>query len=184
MTNEPPGERLPSSTLARTLAGPLFLGKRADELSLLIERQVEPIFRRLGLVVPVRSCSLLLELGRREGATAADLSKALGTSHQLVLQKVPALLAAGLIERGRDPDDRRRRAFSLTSRGVEEIERLLASSDEITAIYREIDAEIGVDLFSALGRALAALEAKGLEERLAERADGGERTGTRSSSES
>lgn len=147
---------------------PILLGKRADELSLLIERQIEPIFAELGIAIPVRSCSLMLFLEQANGASAADLAKGLGHSHQLVLQKIPVLQRRDLIERHNDPEDRRRRIFLLTEAGQEQVMLLKQSFPTIQGLYRRLEEEIGVDLFDAMGRALDALRAKDLLQRLRE----------------
>lgn len=154
----------PSETAPESL---MLLGKRADELSWLIERQFAPIFEARGIVVPVRSCSLLLHLGQAETASAADLARALGQSHQLVLQKIPVLLGRGLIERRRDPEDRRRRVFRLTSDGHRQVTLITEQSTAIGQLYQELYREIGVDLFDAIGRALTALRKRNLSDRLA-----------------
>lgn len=146
---------------------PIFLGKRAEALSALIERQFEPIFQRQDIVVPVRSCSLLLHLHRQGSASAADLAESLGMSHQLVLQKIPLLVRRELIRRSRDPRDRRRRILSLTIEGARQVALLERQAAHIAQVYRELYAEIGSDLFVALGRALEALQNKDLASRFA-----------------
>ena len=148
------------------LDNPILLGKRADELSLLIERQIEPIFEQRDIIVPVRSCSLLLFLDHKGSASAADLARELGISHQLVLQKIPVLIKRKLIQRRDDPEDRRRRLFSLTSEGKRQVERLNEHSADIQRVYHELYAEAGVDLFEAMGNVIDALKSRDLLDRL------------------
>ena len=145
---------------------PVFLGKRAEDLSWTIEQQLVPVFKQRGIVIPIRSCSLMFALRGRPPASAADLAKALDQSHQLVLQKTPALLSKRLIRKRDDPNDRRRRVFQLTAAGERQlglVEDLLAL---LRAVYVQLDEELGLELFQLLGRAREALEERDLATRL------------------
>lgn len=143
----------------------LFLGRRVEQLSLLIEEQVVPVFKELGIIVPVRSCSLLTALADLEVASAADLAKYLGQSHQLVLQKIPALTRLNLLRRQVDPADKRRKVFRLTTAGMNQIQRIGQYSAFFESAYEELNAELGIDLFQIISRAIATLEERGLLER-------------------
>ena len=56
------------------LDDPVFLGRTVERLSTLIETQSEVIFKEHGVIIPVKSCSLMIQLARLEHATAADLA--------------------------------------------------------------------------------------------------------------
>lgn len=146
--------------------GPAFVGKRAEELSSAIEQQLEPVFRAREISIPVRSCSLLYALRSRGAATASELAKDLGQSHQLVLQKTPALEAENLIRRRPDRKDRRRRVFHLTAEARRQLGRLDELMPALERVYADLDAEVGVALFVSLGRALAALRSRTIGNRL------------------
>jgi DNA-binding MarR family transcriptional regulator len=141
-----------------------FLGRLSEALSARIEEQTRPLFDAAGIVVPVRSCSLLTALGSAGEASAAELARTLGQSHQLVMQKCPALLRLGLITQHPDPADARRKIFRLTDDGHDQLARIAAYSQRISTVYRTLFEEVG-DVHGAILRALDALEKRPLAAR-------------------
>jgi len=141
-----------------------FLGRLSEALSQRIEEQTRPLFDDMGITVPVRSCSLLAALEAAGEATAAELARALGQSHQLVIQKCPALLRLGVITQHADPADARRKIFRLTAEGRRQQDRIEAYSVRISEVYRDLFDEVG-DVHSAILKALNALAYKPLAER-------------------
>ena len=146
----------------------IFLGRRTEQLSLLIEEQAIPVFEELGIIVPVRSCSLVTALAELEVASAADLAKHLGQSHQLVLQKIPALTRLKLLDRHNDPEDKRRKVFRLTAAGEKQIALLAEYATLFEKAYDVLNSEIGFNVFRVLGHAIDALENKSLSTRIRE----------------
>lgn len=144
-----------------------FLGRLSEALSMRIEEQTRPLFDDAGITVPVRSCSLLTALGEAGEASAAELARALGQSHQLVVQKCPALLRLGLITQHADPTDARRKIFRMTDAGRDQLRRIDAYSVRISGIYRTLFEEVG-DVHGAILKTLAALADKPLSERAKE----------------
>ena len=144
-----------------------FLGRLSEALSARIEEQTRPLFDAAGITVPVRSCSLLTALDAAGEASAAELARALGQSHQLVMQKCPALLRLGLITQHPDPGDARRKMFRLTDAGRDQLARIDAYSERISDVYRTLFEEVG-NVHGAILRALNALEARPLSERAKE----------------
>ncbi|WP_243382563.1 winged helix DNA-binding protein [Geothrix alkalitolerans] len=147
------------------LDDPVFLGRTVERLSTLIETQSEVIFKERGVLIPVKSCSLMTQLARLEHATAADLARALNVSHQLVLQKLPKLLKLRLITATQDLEDARKKSFSLTATGKKQIEIFLECRDLIKQAYAGLFDEVG-DLFSLTNTFVGALEKKPLSERI------------------
>lgn len=143
------------STLAQS-----FVGKQADDLGQLISEQIKPIYQSLGIIVPVKSCSIIHALSASEQATVTELAKTLNQSHQLVKQKLPRLLKLDLIESSEDPDDKRRVLYRLTVEGVAQAERL--SQHSMTQVYAELSAEINADLYQVLSAAIKGLKQKDL----------------------
>jgi DNA-binding MarR family transcriptional regulator len=141
-----------------------FLGRLSEALSMRIEEQTRPLFDEAGIIVPVRSCSLLTALGVAGEASAAELARTLGQSHQLVVQKCPALLRLGLVTQHADPADARRKIFRLTDAGRDQLRRLDAYSARIEGIYRTLFEEVG-DVHGVILKALHALAEKPLSER-------------------
>ena len=146
------------------LDDPVFLGRAVERLSTLIEEQSGTVLRANNVTIPVKSCSLVAVLEAQGAATAAELSKSLDVSHQLVLQKIPKLLKLGLIKAEQDQEDGRKRTFTLTAEGVSQIKRFESSRTVIRAAYVELFAEVG-DLFDLTSRTELALRQRSIGER-------------------
>ncbi|WP_417446657.1 winged helix DNA-binding protein [Kangiella sp.] len=142
-----------------------LLGKRAEDLSNLIEQQTQPIFDSLGIIVPIKSCSTLLSLLELEQASLVDISKELGQSHQLVKQKIPKLIKLGLVQQHSDKEDKRRTLYSLTNKGEEQSHKIKEYLKESAALVDSISEEIGVHIFGSIDKAIKAIEGKSLWER-------------------
>lgn len=139
-----------------------LLGKRAEDLSNLIEQQTQPIFDSLGIIVPIKSCSTLLTLLELEQASLVDIAKQLGQSHQLVKQKLPKLMKLGLIQQHSDKEDKRRTLYSLTNKGKQQSKKIKEYLKQSAALVDSISEEIGVDIFEAIDKAAGALQGKSL----------------------
>lgn len=135
-----------------------FIGKQADDLGNLISEQIKPIYQSLGIIVPVKSCSIIHTLFTVNHASVTELAKALKQSHQLVKQKLPRLLKLGLIDMRNDPDDKRRMLYRLTPLG--EAQARLLNENSLHQVYADLSAEINTDLYAVLTAAI-----KGLKER-------------------
>jgi len=143
-----------------------FLGRLSEALSQTIEDQTRELFDAAGIVIPVRSCSLLTALRQAGEASAAELARALGQSHQLVIQKCPALIRLGLITQHPDPADARRKLFRLTEKGQAQMAMQDRYSDEISDVYRRLFEETG-DVHAMILKTLRALKARPLRDRTA-----------------
>lgn len=156
---------MPATDISTGLDDISFLGRLSEALSTTIEEQTRPLFDDAGIVVPVRSCALLTALGETGEASAAELARTLGQSHQLVIQKFPALLRLGLVTQHADPDDARRKNFRLTDAGRDQLARIAAYSERIGMVYRTLFEEVG-DVHGAILKALSALEKRTLAQRI------------------
>lgn len=141
-----------------------FLGRLSEALSQTIEDQTRDLFAEAGIVIPVRSCSLLTALRHAGEASAAELARALGQSHQLVVQKCPALLRLGLITQHADAADARRKLFRLTEEGSAQMTKLDAYTAGISAVYERLFEETG-NAHAIILKTLRALEKRPLRER-------------------
>lgn len=121
----------------------VFLGRTVERLSVLIAEQSKAVFDNIGIVIPVRSCSLMTVLSNLDVASASDLARELGHSHQLVMQKIPKLLRLGLIQHGNDENDARRRIFRLTDEGVEQLAKFEKCRADLRDAYEGLFAEVG-----------------------------------------
>lgn len=143
----------------------VFLGRAVERLSVLIAEQSKSVFDDLGIVIPVRSCSLMTVLANLKSASASDLARELGHSHQLVMQKIPKLVGLGLIRHRNDEGDARRRVFELTDRGVEQLARFESCSELLRSAYEGLFAEVG-DVKDLVDRTAAALNRRPLDKRV------------------
>ena len=148
-----------------TIDDPVFIGRPIDELSALIVEQSAMIFEEQDIVIPVRSCSLMTALGHLKEASASDLASTLDQSHQLILQKLPKLLRLDLVERNPDPEDARRKVFSLTEKGKEQLALFQDCSVQLRKAYKELFEEVG-DIKRLATVTIAALRERTLSSRV------------------
>lgn len=142
-----------------------FLGRTVERLSVLIAEQSKAVFDAMGIVIPVRSCSLMTVLASLGTASASDMARELGHSHQLVMQKIPKLVSLGLIQHRNDEDDARRRIFYLTDEGIRQLALFGQCSVHLRAAYERLFVEVG-DVKALVERATDALAATPLDARL------------------
>ncbi|MFK8011898.1 MAG: MarR family winged helix-turn-helix transcriptional regulator [Marinicellaceae bacterium] len=145
---------------------PSFIGKQAEDLSQLIKDQIKPIYDSLGIVVPVKSCSIIHFLYACQALSVTDLAKCLSQSHQLVKQKLPKLEKLGLISSQIDQNDKRRIVYELTNAGIKQA-RLLGENS-LTKVYQNLSDEIGANLDVVLDKAITGLKNKDLLSRFKE----------------
>tara|TARA_R110001599_G_scaffold261690_1_gene462105 strand:+ start:1955 stop:2440 length:486 start_codon:yes stop_codon:yes gene_type:complete len=143
----------------------LFLGRAIERLSVLIAEQSEEVFGNMGIVIPVRSCSLIQVLAELKMATASDLARELGQSHQLIMQKIPKLLRLGLIAFQPDKDDARKKIYYLTADGAEQLAKFEQCGAEIRRAYEHLFAEVG-DVHAVVARTTNALNNKAIGQRI------------------
>ena len=142
-----------------------FLGRLSEQLSELIEQQSAEVFERAGIVIPVKSSSLLVAIATLDPVSVAGLVRALDRSHQLIQQKMPKLLALGLVSRRPDPDDQRVILIELTDRGREQLALLDRLDGEFERAYAEMEEQAG-PVFDGISRAITALKARPLIDRM------------------
>jgi DNA-binding MarR family transcriptional regulator len=142
-----------------------FLGRLSEQLSDLIEQQSAQVFERAGIIIPVKSSSLLSAVATLGPVSVADLVRALNRSHQLIQQKMPKLLKLGLVSRRPDPDDQRIILIELTDRGREQLALLDRLDGEFERAYAEMEADAG-PVFDGINRAITALKSRPLIDRM------------------
>lgn len=142
-----------------------FLGRLSEQLSELIEQQSAEVFKRAGIVIPVKSSSLLGAIATLGPVSVADLVRALDRSHQLIQQKIPKLLALDLVSRRPDPNDLRINLIEITDRGREQLALLDGLTPEFERAYAEMEEEAG-PVFDAVARAIRSLRARSLNDRI------------------
>lgn len=142
-----------------------FLGRLSEQLSELIEQQSADVFRRAGIIIPVKSSSLLVAIATLGPVSVADLVRALDRSHQLIQQKMPKLLALGLVSRRPDPDDQRASLIEVTETGREQLALLSGLDPGFERAYAGMEEETG-PVFDAITRAINSLKARPLIDRM------------------
>lgn len=142
-----------------------FLGRLSEQLSELIEQQSAEVFKRAGIVIPVKSSSLLGAIATLGPVSVAELVRALDRSHQLIQQKMPKLLALGLVSRRPDPDDQRVNLIEITDKGREQLALLDGLGSEFDRAYAEMEETAG-PVFEGIKSAIAALKSRPLIDRM------------------
>ena len=142
-----------------------FLGRLSEQLSELIEQQSAEVFKRAGLVIPVKSSSLLGAIATLGPVSVSDLVRALNRSHQLIQQKMPKLVTLGLVTRRPAPDDQRIILIEITDRGREQLALLAGLAQAFDRAYAEMEEDAG-PVFDALNRAIKALKSRPLIDRI------------------
>jgi len=150
---------------AATIDDAVFLGRTVERLSILIAEQSKEVFDDNGIVIPVRSCSLMIVISKLGTASAADIARELGRSHQLVMQKIPKLVKLGLIIQYPDEQDARRKLFKVTDLGAKQLMRFEQCRDRLRAAYEGLFAEVG-DLKKMVEQTAEALNRKPLDRRV------------------
>ena len=144
---------------------PGFIGQL---LGRIVDRVVEdgaPVAREAGIAAPPRTFSMIMLLSRAS-QSVTELAQRLGVTHAAVIKTARTLDALGLVERGQDAGDARRKPLRLTSRGREEAERIAAYMARANRAYEAAFEEIGADLFAIAKAFDAALDRESFEARL------------------
>jgi len=146
-----------------------FVGNRLDRAVHLINDQSGAVLSDAGFEMAPQSASCLLFIADNGDASAADIAAALNLPHQVVTQRLNALLDLKLVARHADPKDGRRKLIRLTARGKKEFNRLRVILEDAHAIYDELNAELGVDISALMLRLMDSLEREPLAERILKR---------------
>jgi DNA-binding MarR family transcriptional regulator len=142
-----------------------FLGRLSEQLSELIEQQSAEVFKRAGLVIPVKSSSLLGAIATLGPVSVSDLVRALNRSHQLIQQKMPKLVTLGLVTRRPAPDDQRIILIEITDKGREQLALLDGLAQAFDRAYAEMEEDAG-PVFDGIKRAINALQSRPLIDRI------------------
>ncbi len=149
-----------------TFADRHFLGRLSEELSDLIAQQSRALMGERGIIIPPKSCSLMVAIEHHQPASARVLADALGRSHQLVSQKLPKLIELELLEVVPNPSDRREKLYRMTPHGKEQMALFRQLQPHLERVYADLFEEVG-DVAAILRAALGALNDRPLLERAA-----------------
>ena len=141
----------------------LLLGQLVDRL---VEEGAGPA-EAAGIRAPLRTFSMMMLLARAD-QSVTELARRLGVTHAAVIKTSRALNRLGFLARGDDPGDARRKPLTLTAAGRDEAARIQAFMDRTNAVYAELFAESGMDVFAAAKAFEVALDRKGFAARFNE----------------
>lgn len=144
----------------------VFLGDALDQLSSVIVEQGQHTLRDAGVELSTRAAPIVLLLAKHGPLAAADIAKTLKQPHQLVAQRLDALVDLNLITRVSDPADGRRKLLKMTPKGRVQLVRLKETLDLIEMAYARMFDEIGCDLAAKVSAATDALRRQPLPERV------------------
>ncbi|HZD69026.1 MAG TPA: MarR family transcriptional regulator [Actinomycetes bacterium] len=104
--------------------------------------------------LPTAQAELLRVVRHRPGIGVGEAAQAIGVAANTVSTLVNQLVAAGLLERGQDPDDRRSARLALTEPARRQAALWLDQREQILA---DALAEVSAEERAAIARALPAL---------------------------
>ena len=142
-----------------------YTAKKLLDLAFLIQAQVTKVYARNGMVFPVSCSSTLLHLSKSGPASVTEVARALEHPHQTVAQHLATLSKLQVIEKRTDAADRRRTEYFLTEFGEAQASLLHQYNVEAAAVFEGLDTDIGADLGDLLDRAMAALNARPMDDR-------------------
>jgi DNA-binding MarR family transcriptional regulator len=124
------------------------------QLELVVRSELDDIVRPAGLTALQYTALTVLE--RHSGISAAQLARNSFVTAQSMGDLVGALLASGLVERHRDPADRRRLVLALTADGRNMLDRY---RDQVAALEARMLAGLSEQDAIALRRMLLSCRA-------------------------
>ncbi len=119
------------------------------QVELVVRARLDELLRGHGVTVLQYTALTVLE--RRDALTAAELARNSFVTTQSMADLISALERQKLIERRRDPEDRRRVLLNLSPAGIE---LMRACSPEVDSLERRMVAGLNAAEVGALRRAL------------------------------
>ena len=143
----------------------LFLGKKAEDLSRLIDKQSTLLFKELNIDVPVKSSSIILSLLECKQLSVIEIADNLNQSRQVIIQKLPKLKKLKLLKQLEDINDKRRKIYILTAKGLDQAKIIIRIQNRVINIYQKLYDEIESNLIQGLNDAIYSLESNDLLQR-------------------
>lgn len=143
-----------------------FLGKKFQDLTLLLQAQAGAVYQSRGMVFPVVTSATLLILGRQGAISQASIARLLDRPHQLVSQRIRNLEKLDLVTKAPSPEDARVSLFSLTPEGKRQYDMLESYCEEAAHAFEALSRDLGFDLPGILDRTLTSLTTRPLSARL------------------
>jgi DNA-binding MarR family transcriptional regulator len=144
----------------------VFLANSMDQLSALINKQGQQTLREAGVDFSIHAAPIVLLLTKKGPLTAADVAKILSQPHQLVAQRLDALVGLKIVTRVSDTADARRKLLKITPKGRLQLSQLKETLDLIEVVYERIFAKLGCDLAALVLEAADELSREPLADRV------------------
>lgn len=137
-------------------AGAQAIGGRLRRLSDLIDGQTRQAYADQGIEFEQRWFGVLMQIIIHKTVSVSDIADALRISHVSVSQSCTSLIKAGLVNKVKDPNDKRRSILSLTDEGQDFSAKLRPLWDALNDVAVALDKEAGgvVDILARLETAL------------------------------
>lgn len=131
---------------------------RVKQLQDRLYEQMDDALAQSGLELHSKTTGIVQLLFQDGPSSVAHIAERLRYSHQLATQRLSWLLTYQFAASEQDPIDRRRRRIKLTKKGVREAKKLQAFLPRLSASYRHLFSETGLNLDVAVCAADLALQ--------------------------
>ena len=149
-------------------SGIMSIGSRLRWLTETLTRDAAEIYRLYGIDMKPKWFPVLYMLSGDAGCPVTAIAKAIGQSHPSVSNIIKELKGAGLVEERHDATDRRMTAVTLTPAGIRLRNALEKVCRAVERAVKDIEAESGHKLWSALDNWETQLAEKSLLHRVAD----------------
>lgn len=154
-----------SQPLSPRQASGAAIGARLRRLSDRIDREAAAVYAARGFAFEQRWYGTLSLLDERGPLSVSEIASALNVTHVAVSQVRQSLAAAGLIDTVPDPQDGRRRALTLTAKGLAFVGEIRPLWEALEAVGAQINREAD-DPAAALDRLERALNRMSIGQRI------------------
>ena len=148
--------------------GVMALGSRLRRLTERLAEDAARVLAVYGVPIEPRWFPVFLTLAKRSGLSATEIAAHIGQSRPAVSQVLKEMKARGLIEARPCAEDARAMRNALSPKGRAAIAAIHDQITDVTGAVDDILAGATHNIWRALGETEAALDAKGLFERVAE----------------
>jgi DNA-binding MarR family transcriptional regulator len=153
--------------------GPVVLDHRFRRMMETLLRSAEEIYEARGLEFRGRWASTYQLLHSEGSLAVGQLADRLRLTHPGVIGITDEMLAAGIVDAVRDPDDARRRMIALTPRGKRMSSELFSIWRELGKAQRNRFADAGCDIMAVLEKVEDGLIEQGLAAEVLEKLENG-----------
>jgi len=143
------------------------LGTQLAHLLELLDGSVQAAYTDAGLATRPRYTPVMRALAACEPSTIGQIASAAAISQPAATQTVALMVRDGLLSSTAGPKDARQRLIRLTRKGRDLLPRLQACWAATALAAESLDSDLPFPLSEALANAIAALQAKPFDQRIA-----------------